>query len=402
MADALDRFLSPAERAALRAPLESASPFPVVAYTSQDYFDLEVERVFAPNWVAIGLAPSLPDPGDVHPLWIFGYPIVMVRERAGHLRVFHNICAHDGCPVVLARGSGLRRLEAPYHGWLYDLEGRLVGAPYWDGFAEAEVSTLRHRGADLKEIRSGVWQGIVFINLSGDAPPLEDFLAPMIEFYNDYDFSTVAMAFDSADGDGLHRFSAKANWKLLWENYAPDVYHENFVHVNYRKSDHVPRVDGQGGKTYTEVNDRGFMGLAFDTDAVGDTYPGQRLPKIRRISDGQPVTRSSIMNMYPNLGFLVFPSRIRVSILIPNGPADCEWLLASFYNDGAAIDPAYKEERESGFAASALARVEDDRICEWVQRARHSPAPAKIFYSPFWESLLHSFNRLVLDDLERG
>jgi len=402
MADALDRFLSPAERAALRAPLESASPFPVVAYTSQDYFDLEVERVFAPNWVAIGLAPSLPDPGDVHPLWIFGYPIVIVRDRTGHVRVFHNICAHDGCPVVLARGSGLHRLEAPYHGWLYDLEGRLVGAPYWDGFAEAEVSTLRHRGVDLKEIRSGVWQGIVFINLSGDASPLEDFIAPMIEFYNDYDFSTVAMAFDSADGNGLHRFSAKANWKLLWENYAPDVYHENFVHVNYRKSDHVPRVDGQGGKTYTEVNDRGFMGLAFDTEAVGDTYPGQRLPKIRRISDGQPVTRSSIMNMYPNLGFLVFPSRIRVSILIPNGPADCEWLLASFYNDGAAIDPAYKEERERGFAASALARVEDDRICEWVQRARHSPVPAKIFYSPFWESLLHSFNRLVLDDLERG
>lgn len=401
MTDPVDRFLSPAERAALRAPIETASPFPAIAYTSQAFFDLEVEHVFAPNWVAIGMAPSLPNPGDVQPLWIFGFPIVLVRDQAGRVRVFHNICVHDGCPVVTARGSGLDRLEAPYHGWLYDLEGRLVGAPYWDGAAEADVSDLRERDVDLKEIRSGVWQGIVFVNLSGDAPPLEDFLAPMIEFYGDYDFSTVSMAFDSEEGDGLHRFSAKANWKLLWENYAPDVYHENFVHVNYRKSAHVPRVDGKGGKTFTEINDRGFMGLAFDAEAVGDTYPGQGLPQIRRISDGRPVTRSSIMNMYPNLGFLVFPSRIRVSILIPNGPADCEWHLASFYSEGAATDPACKEEREKGFAASALARVEDDRICELVQRARRSPVPAKRFYSRFWEGMLYSFNRLILDDLER-
>lgn len=402
MTDPLDRFLTRAERATMRAPIETASPFPAIAYTSQAFFDLEVDRVFAPNWVAIGLAPSVPNSGDVLPLWIFGFPIVMVRDSAGRLRVFHNVCGHDGCPVVTARDSGLERLEAPYHGWLFDLEGRLIGAPYWDGFAEADISDLKNRDVDLKEIRSGIWQGIVFINLSGNGPPLEEFLAPMIEFYADYDFSTMTMAFDSEDGDGLHRFPAKANWKLLWENYAPDVYHENFVHVNYRKSDYVPRVDGKGGKTFTEINDRGFMGLAFDAEAVGDTYPGQQLPEIRRISDGQPVTRSSIMNLYPNLGFLVFPTRVRVSILIPNGPDDCDWLLGSFYADGAATDPAYKSEREAGFAGSALARVEDDRICEMVQRARRSPVPAKTFYSPFWEGMLYSFNRRVLDDLERS
>jgi choline monooxygenase len=402
MTNPLDRFLSRAERTAMRAPIKSASPFPAVAYTSQAFFDLEVDRVFAPNWVAIGMAPSVPNQGDVQPLWIFGFPIVIVRDGAGRVRVFHNVCIHDGCPVVTARGSGLECLEAPYHGWLFDLDGRLIGAPYWDGFAEADISDLKNRDVDLKEIRSGIWQGIVFINLSGDGPPLEEFLAPMIEFYADYDFSTMTMAFDSEDGDGLHRFPAKANWKLLWENYAPDVYHENFVHVNYRKSDYVPRVDGKGCKTFAEINDRGFMGLAFDTEAVGDTYPGQQLPEIRRISDGQPVTRSSIMNMYPNLGFLVFPTRIRVSILIPNGPDDCEWLLASFYAEGAASDPAYKSEREAGFAGSALARVEDDRICELVQRARRSPVLAKTFYSPFWEGMLNSFNRQVLDDLERS
>ncbi|MEM7222961.1 MAG: aromatic ring-hydroxylating dioxygenase subunit alpha [Pseudomonadota bacterium] len=402
MPDALDAFLSPAARAALCAPIEEASPFPAIAYTSQDYFDLEVERVFASNWVAIGMAPSLANPGDAHPLWVFGFPLLMVRDEAGTLRVFHNLCAHDGCPVVTTRRTGLERLEAPYHGWLYDLQGRLIAAPFWDGFADADLAGLRAKDVDLKEIRSAVWQGIVFINLSGAAPGLEDFLAPMIEHFSDCDFSGLTMAFDSEDGDGLHRFPAKANWKLLWENYAPDVYHENFVHAMYRASDHVPRVDGRGGKTFEEVNDRGFMGLAFETAAVSHTYPAVELPKIRRLSDGQPLTRSSIMNMYPNLGFLVFPDRVRVSILIPNGPADCEWLLASFYADGAAEDPNLKAERERSLSGSAMARVEDDRICEAVQKARRSPVAAKRFYSPFWEGMLYSFNRQVLDDLERG
>ena len=58
--DPLGRFLSLDERAALRAPIEVASPFPNIAYTSQDYFDLEVERVFARSWVAVGFASSLP------------------------------------------------------------------------------------------------------------------------------------------------------------------------------------------------------------------------------------------------------------------------------------------------------------------------------------------------------
>lgn len=397
----VNKFLSPDDIAAIRAPIELARPFPPVAYTSREYFEMEIEKVFSPNWVAIGMAPSLPNPGDVQPLWIFGFPLVMVRDGEGALRVFHNICVHDGSPVVLTRQSRQPFLEAPYHGWCYDLQGRLTDAPYWDGFAKADVSSLRQRGVDLGEVRSDIWQGIVFVNLSGDASPLETFLAPMVEFYADHDFSSMTMAFDSEHDDGLHRYSAKANWKLLWENYAPDVYHENFVHAMYRKSDHVPRVDGEGRKTYQEVNDRGLMGLAFETEAVGATYPQAALPTFRRKSDGQSIATCSIMNMYPNLGFLVFPTRVRISILIPNGPADCEWLLASYYNDGAATDPALKPEREKSFSSSHQARVEDDWICEWVQRARTSPVRAKSFYSPFWEGMLYSFNRMVLDDLEK-
>jgi choline monooxygenase len=400
--DTLGRFLSLNERAAMRAAIEVASPFPNVAYTSQQFFDLEVDRVFARNWVAVGFAPALRKSGDVQPLWMFGFPLLMLRDDDGIVRVFHNIGAYDGCPVVAERATGVQRLVGPYHGWTYDLKGHLIDAPYWDGRQRADLSILRKRDVDLKEIRSAIWCGIVFINLSGDAPPLDEFLAPLFEFYADYDFSGVEMAFDSEDGDGINRFRVRANWKTLWENYAPDVYHEAFVHPMYRKSDHVPRVDKGGQKTYREVNDRGLMGLVFETDAVPSTYPAVRLPMIRYKSNGRSVATSSIFNMYPNLAFLVFPTRVRPSILVPHGPDDCEWLLATFYVGDAATDPAWRKERDATFAASAAARTEDDRVCEAVQRARRSPVFREHFYSPFWDNMVLSFNRRILDDLERA
>jgi hypothetical protein len=103
--DLLHNFLSSEEIAAIRAPIEPASPFPNVAYTSQPYFDLEVDRVFARNWVAVGLAPSLPGRGDARLLRIFGFPILLLRDGEGG-----NIGAHYGCPVVEEPASGLTRL----------------------------------------------------------------------------------------------------------------------------------------------------------------------------------------------------------------------------------------------------------------------------------------------------
>jgi len=70
--------------------MEIASPFSNIAYTSQDYFDLEVERVFARIWVAVGFASSLSTPGDAQPLRIFGFPLLLLRDEKGALRVFHN------------------------------------------------------------------------------------------------------------------------------------------------------------------------------------------------------------------------------------------------------------------------------------------------------------------------
>jgi choline monooxygenase len=396
----LSEFLTDEDRAAIRAPISEARTFPQVAYRSQEFFEFEVAHLFSRNWVAVGFAGSLPHVGDVAPLEIFGIPLLMTRAEDKAIRVFHNIGAHDGCPIALARQSRVTTLEGPYHGWQYNLHGELVKAPFWDGTPNPDPSPLRRQSADLKEIRSGIWNDIIFIDLSGKCPTLPVFLGPLIALFEDFDFSTLEMANDSADGEGIHRFRAKANWKPLWENYAPNVYHEGFVHEQYRRSAHVPRVDDQARKTYREINDSIVKGLAFEAASVSRTYPKVDFPRIRSRATGSPVTTSHILNIYPNATFLAFPTHVRISILVPQDAGNTQWLIASYYADGSARDPSYKEMRQRSIDGSLRARVEDDRVCEAVQQARRSPAYRSLFYSPFWDQMHYDFNKMVLSDLE--
>ena len=73
--DLLTGLLSDSDRAAIRAPIEEARTFPQHAYWSPSFFQLEIERLFSRNWVAIGFGSSLPHPGDMSPLDIVGFEI---------------------------------------------------------------------------------------------------------------------------------------------------------------------------------------------------------------------------------------------------------------------------------------------------------------------------------------
>ena len=138
-ADGLERFLSAEQRASIRAPISEARTLPRAAFTSQDFFDLEVERIFRRNWMALCFAGALPQRGDVVPLELFGMPLLALRGDDAQVRVFHNVCPYDGCLVSLDPQERARELVVPYHGWRYDLRGRLRAIPYWDGNETPEL-----------------------------------------------------------------------------------------------------------------------------------------------------------------------------------------------------------------------------------------------------------------------
>ena len=70
MTRTFDDILGKDSIANLRQPIETAKGLPASAYTSQDFFDLEQERLFPRTWVGVAFADDIANPGDAVPVTV--------------------------------------------------------------------------------------------------------------------------------------------------------------------------------------------------------------------------------------------------------------------------------------------------------------------------------------------
>ena len=201
-----------------RDTLPKARHLPGYVYTSPEIYQLEKEKIFMKDWLCIGRIEEIENPGDYMALRIMDEPIIVARDNDGHVNAFANVCKHRG--VEVASGSGnLQEFSCPYHGWLYDLKGNLVGAPYMK-----EAEGFDPKNCQLEPLKIDQWRGWMFINFDPDAMPLEDFAA---EYEKEFAF--------------LHhektRLASKlvvdldCNWKFVVEN-VQDFYHVQVLHLD--------------------------------------------------------------------------------------------------------------------------------------------------------------------------
>ena len=197
--------------------------------------------------------------------------MLLARDRDGIGRAFHNVCPYDGCEAVLSPLSDIDEIVTPYHGWRYALDGRLLQAPYWDGTADAARLDVADLNADLVPIDCAEWFGTVFLRLTAEGGSFDRYLQPVSDYCADLDLKGLAPGHDEHGQPRIDRLTISSNWKTVYENYAPNVYHEGFVHAMYRRSPHTPRVK-DGRKTYREViGENGFIGLDYVTPCVWST-----------------------------------------------------------------------------------------------------------------------------------
>ena len=113
-------------------------------YSSPQVFALEKERIFCREWISVAREEELAAPGAHRVLDVLGESILLVRNREGQLRAFYNVCRHRGsrlcrdaqvgtAQATLGGGIAGGRITCPYHQWTYDLDGRLIAAPYLAG-----------------------------------------------------------------------------------------------------------------------------------------------------------------------------------------------------------------------------------------------------------------------------
>ena len=197
--------------------LDHAAHAPGAIYHSDDYFQREKHKLFLREWLCVGRVEEIEKPGDYMTLTVVDEPVIVARDEAGLIHAYSNMCAHRG--VAVASGAGnTKEFACPYHGWLYDLRGQLIGAPYMKEAAGFNPADCR-----LRNIKAGTWGGWIFINFDQGSAPLSEMIS---DFAADYDLlqqENCRMAFKI-------ELEWDCNWKFLVENLM-DVYHVGVLHA---------------------------------------------------------------------------------------------------------------------------------------------------------------------------
>lgn len=213
-----DLFKTISDLHEIRAPTTRARHAPGFIYTSPEVFKLEKERIFLKDWLCVGRVEEVENPGDYLTLRILDEPVLVVRNRDGAINAFANICAHRG--VEVAFGSGNKQsFTCPFHGWAYNLDGRLIGAPLMRETEAFDTASCR-----LPPLRLETWKGWMFVNFDDNAAPLADFVAPLDQDFGYLRQEDCRLAVKTVCEVGC-------NWKLVVENLI-DFYHLKVVHVN--------------------------------------------------------------------------------------------------------------------------------------------------------------------------
>src|SRR5579863_7544739 len=172
---ALDALLATAAR-----PFEDATAMPPAVYTSPDILALEQQRIFRQEWICVGRASAIAEPGAYLTYEIAGQPIVVLRDNTGTIRAFSNVCLHRYS--ILLEGTGrTSAIICPYHAWTYGLDGALRGAPHMDrtpGFCRDNYR--------LPELRTETWQGWIYVTLNPDIAPVAERLSKLTGMIHQY------------------------------------------------------------------------------------------------------------------------------------------------------------------------------------------------------------------------
>ncbi len=397
----IDELMSHEQRARCRAPIKQARTLPNVAFTSETFYQLEVEKIFLTNWVALDFIQFVPNIGDVRPVEVAGIPLMILRDHQGNVRVFHNIVPYDGCLAVIEPLSQVSEIRTPYHGWTYDLNGKLVNVAVWNGTWEGQdLSGLGERPRDLLEVCTKIWGPVIFVNINGKAESFDDYAAPLNRAFANWDIDDLDITRNAEGLPMLHPENLATNWKTHYENWGINVLHESFAHNIYDQSEEVPRLTQDGKKTCIDHIDGKFMALKYQEKDFQETYPDFPFPDLSR-SASQQADQGYFGSMFPNLHVGVFRTFFHLIISLPDGPGRTHTHRAQFYRTIAASDTATLQARIEAAKELNMGGIEDGRITEAVQKARKSPAFESQYYSQFWDEMHYRFTQMVLDDLER-
>src|SRR5436190_15894155 len=143
-------------------------------FSDEEIYGLELEQIFARAWNFMAHDSQVPNAGDFFLNYIGEDRVIVVRDKDGGVQVLLNTCRHRGNAVCRAEEGHATSFMCTYHGWTYDLQGRLVGVPGFKDYYHEDLK--REEWGLVTAAQVDTYKGFIFATLDPEAPSLDEFL----------------------------------------------------------------------------------------------------------------------------------------------------------------------------------------------------------------------------------
>jgi phenylpropionate dioxygenase-like ring-hydroxylating dioxygenase large terminal subunit len=337
---------------------------PVANYRGPERLQAELAGVLRRVPTPFCPSAALPEVGSYVAREAAGIPVVVVRGADGKVRAFRNACRHRGMQVA-ADGTGCTRaFVCRYHGWTYNLEGRLRHIPHEAGFPGFDKEAH-----PLVQVTASERFGLAFV--TQDEPALADDSLGGLDRLIGPDqrlFATTERDFD-------------VNWKILLESFI-EGYHIKSTHPE------------------------SFLPYGFDNLNVIDlfgrhsrvTYPFQRIKKLAKVPAHERRVEgllTYVYHLFPNVLITVLSRHTNVVILEPLAIDRTRQITYTLTNGGGDAPEALAEARRDAEFVGTTGAAEDRAVVQAIQRGLGSGANDAFTFGKFESAIVHFHKTLT-------
>jgi len=362
-------------------------------YTDESIYKAELDNVFERSWLFLAHEDQIPQKGDFVASYMGEDPVLVVRQADGSVRAFLNQCRHRGMRLCRTEGGQARAFTCPYHGWAYDISGRLVSVPLEKEAYQGKLD--KDAWGAVQVPRIAIFRNMVFGCWDESAPSLEDYIGEAA-WYMDIMFDRSGAGSELIGG--VHKWTISCNWKLAAEQFASDMYHAPYTHLSavlasvpegaVPSESEWPKVGAQF-RANRYGHGSGFFtserGWEFNVNTMGRTIVDYLAGKfsdaaVRHLGEtrGRKITGQH-MTIFPNFSFL--PGINAMRVWHPRGPGEMEvWSMILVDKDAPEeVKEAYRDRITRMFGTSGI--FEQDDAENWIEvqrvlrgrRAQQSP-----------------------------
>ena len=359
-------------------PLEVAHALPAWVYNNAELTRLELKRVLLPSWQIVCHINSIPKVGDYATFDLGQESVLVLRDRDGSIRAFHNVCRHRGARLLDGAGTCPAAITCPYHGWSYRHDGALIGMPVRESFPGLD------RGEHgLKAVRVDIALSFVWVCLAGDPPPVALVWGQLADEFLPYRLQ------DMVPLGPITQEHWPVDWKLAMDNYL-ESYHVPIGHPglyrmftpDYEDQASVPGIARGLSWMRDKDSSRWSEGLYQRLIGKAATHLPEDLRRCWRF-----------YSALPNLGIDVFPDQMDFFQVLPNGPGRCIIRGAVF-----GLPDERREMRAARYLGTRIntqVNSEDRWLCSRVQRGLESSSyrPGPLSQLERWMLEFHNLLR---------